>query len=438
MMVSRAWRIRGGTRLHGDVSVSGSKNAVLPVLAASLLVSGETVLENVPGIADVASMVTLLRALGLDVDDKTRGVLLIRNEGLRSCRLPDQYMSALRASHYLLGPVALKMGEVESAFPGGCDLGHRAIDHLLAPLHSLGMRSDVGKDRIRLRCGGLRAGVIALDPRYRLASATYVSLIAASVTRGITTIHNASFEPDVFNVCQFLQSAGARIGGIGSTTLVVEGVADLQGTRHRMNSDRLEGGTLLCAGGATGGEILVRDLLLQDLGEGAEKLAETGAELTQTNNGVLLRSSGRPRAVDITTGPFPASPTDIQPPMAALLSISDGRSVIREAIYQSRLQYARELQRMGAKITIADSCCAVVDGVSRLTGATVEGGNIRDVAALVIAALTAEGDSTVSGLQYLARGHCELDSKLRALGADITDAQIGPREPKVIPLSPPG
>jgi UDP-N-acetylglucosamine 1-carboxyvinyltransferase len=418
-MSEDAYRIIGGRPLRGTVRLSGSKNGALPTLAATLLVDGETMLENVPRISDVQTMMELLRWFGLTVEERGDGSVRVVNGGIATHQAPDELVSRMRASHYVLGPVALRMGRAESATPGGCRLGTRPVEHFLVVLRALGARAESEEGRISLECAGLRAAVVTLDPRHRNPGATFTGVMAASLAEGTTVIESASYEPDVVRFCQFLSRCGADIDGIGTATLTVRGVRELRGTTHRINSDRLEAGTFICAAAATRGEAVVGPITRGELGETAGKLEEAGVEFAGRGDGVLARCAGRLRAVDVVTDPFPAFSTDLQPPFAAVLATAEGSSTIRETVFDDRLQYVGELVKMGARAELVDSRCVVMEGVERLRRAEVEGGNIRDAAALVIAALAAEGESRVSGRQYLARGYEDLDEKLRELGAEI-------------------
>jgi UDP-N-acetylglucosamine 1-carboxyvinyltransferase len=404
------------------------------------LLDGVTVLHNVPRIADVQTMISLLRALGLTVEERDQA-LRITNQGIARCRAADDLVPRMRASHYLLAPLLLRLGRAEMTMPGGCDLGARPVTHILSVIEALGADSTVTDRDISLRAAGLRGGVVTLDPRHRNPGATFTALMAASLADGETTIQNASHEPDVVHFCRFLTAAGAQIEGLGRPRLTVRGVAALRGIEHHINCDRLEAGTFICAAAATRGEVTVQEITPAELGETAAKLQEAGVELTlvgrgrrtppavppgraglrQPAAGLRVACPRRPRGVDIVTDPFPAFSTDLQPVVAALLATAQGRTTIEETVYDRRLQWAQELAKMGAEIELPDSRHAVIHGVERLRGAAVEGRNIRDGAALVVAALSAEGESTVSGRQYVARGYEDFEGKLRSLGAEIQE-----------------
>ena len=417
-MTEVAWRIEGGTPLRGTVRPSGSKNGSLPLLAATLLLDGKSTLTNIPRIADVETMLALLRAFGLTVEERPGGEVHITNTGMSTHRAPADLVGKMRASHYLLAPVLLHRGRVEMAMPGGCDLGARPVTHITSVLEALGAATETN-DTIHLSAEGLRGAVVTLDPRHRNPGSTFTGLMAGALAAGETTIENASFEPDVIGLCRFLSAAGARITGIGTQTLTIQGVDRLHGAAHRVNSDRLEAGTFLCAAAATRGDVAVQDITWDDLGETADKLAQAGVELIAEGSALRARCPGRPRGMHIITDPFPSFSTDLQPPVAAVLATADGDSTIRETVFDRRLRYADELVKMGADIELRDSRFAVIHGVPSLRGARIAAGNIRDGAALVIAALGAQGQSLVAGRTYVARGYEDFETKLRSLGAEI-------------------
>ncbi|MFB3883062.1 MAG: UDP-N-acetylglucosamine 1-carboxyvinyltransferase [Armatimonadota bacterium] len=417
-MTGDAWRIVGGTPLRGIVRPSGSKNGSLPMLAATLLLDGETVLHNVPHIDDVQTMLALLRSAGLKVDESGTTVR-IANSGFSTGRVPDDLAAKMRASHYLLGPMLLRLGRAQMAMPGGCNLGSRPVTHITSVLEDLGASGSTSDTVIDLRSEGLRGAVVTLDPRHRNPGATFTALLAGSLAGGSTVVENASYEPDVVSFCNLLNAAGARIKGIGTARLTVDGVRSLRGVEHRVNSDRLEAGTFICAAAATRGEVMVEETTLGELGETADKLQEAGVLLAPSGAGLLASCPARPHGVRIVTDPFPAFSTDLQPIVAAVLATAEGETTIEETVFDRRLQYADELAKMGASISLTDSRHAVIRGVERLRGAQVEGRNIRDGAALVVAALGADGESVVGGRRYVDRGYDDFEGKLRSLGAEI-------------------
>lgn len=418
-MVEDAWGIVGGRPLRGSVRPSGSKNGALPTLAATLLLKGETILEGLPRIEDVRTMEELLRAFGLTVEENGGDSVRVVNQGLSTHRAPKDIVSRMRASHYLLGPVAAQLGRAEIPLPGGCDLGARPVDYILAGLEAVGMKTRLKEGRIEVRADHLAGARVQLDPRYRSPGATFNVLMAAALAEGESVIEHASAEPDVVCFCRFLNAAGARIEGAGGPTLRVRGVDALQGVTHRVNPDRLEAGTFLLAGVATRGEVQVEGVARADLSSVVDKLEEAGVTVAETGAGLRAACPGRPRGVTIVTDPYPMFPTDLQPPMAAMLVTADGESRIEESIFDRRLQYVEELVKMGADIELLDSRRARISGVARLRGAEVTGHNIRDGAALLIAALSADGESIVSGRRFVARGYERIAAKLNGLGAQM-------------------
>jgi len=414
------WRITGGQSLEGRVSPSGSKNGCLPTLAATLLIDGETTLQNVPDISDVRTMIEILRALGLAVDDLGESRVRITNLGLHLNEELDDLVRRMRASHYVLGPMALKLGHADIPMPGGCELGMRPVDHFLAVLDALGARSRLDEDRINVDADRFIGDLVRLDGTYLNPGATFTAVMIGALAEGETIVENASSEPDVVSFCDFLTAAGASIEWLEDSTLKVMGVSRLEGTTHRVNSDRLEAGTFLCAAAATGGDVVVDGFTVAELGSIAEQATKAGVELHDEGGEVRVHGRKRPRPIHLVTRPYPGFPTDLQPPLAAVLAQADGESTIEESIYDGRLQYIEDLNKMGAQMRRLDSRRAVIAGVEMLHGAEVEGKNIRDGAALIVAALSAEGESTVSGCtRYVSRGYENLDEKLRSLGAQI-------------------
>jgi len=424
-MIEDAWGIVGGRPLRGSVRPSGSKNGALPTLAATLVLKGETILEGLPRIEDVRTMEELLRAFGLTVEENGGDSVRVVNEGLSTHRAPEEIVRKMRASHYLLGPVAAQLGRAEIPLPGGCDLGARPVDYILAGLEAVGMETRRTDGCIEVIADRLVGARVRLDPRYRSPGATFNVLMAAALAEGESVIEHASAEPDVVCFCRFLEAAGARIEGAGGPTLRVRGVAALHGATHRVNPDRLEAGTFLLAGVATRGEVQVEGVAREELAAVVDKMEEAGIAVSETGAGLRASCPGRPRGVTIVTDPYPMFPTDLQPPMAAMLATAEGESRIEETIFDRRLQYVEELVKMGADVELLDARRARITGVAALRGAEVAGHNIRDGAALLIAALGAEGESTVSGRRFVSRGYERIAEKLTALGAQIETLASG-------------
>jgi UDP-N-acetylglucosamine 1-carboxyvinyltransferase len=417
-MTVDAWRIVGGTPLRGRVRPPGSKNGALPSLAAALLLEGKSVFHNVPRIDDVHTMLELLTAVGMQVEVEGNTVA-ITNTGITTHRAPGELVGKMRASHYLLGPTLAKLGRAELAQTGGCNLGERPLGYIIDALAPLGVTCLDCNDRVEATTAGLVGARVVLDPKFRSPGATFTVLMAAALATGVTTIEHACYEPDVVALCALLTAAGAHIEGAGTETITLHGVEALHGVTHTINSDRLDAGTFLCAAAATRGEVFVEHITKAELGGIATVLVEAGLGLEETGGGVHGACSRRPRAVEVTINPFPEFPTDLQPPLATVLATAEGTSSLHETIFNNRLQYVPELQRMGADIASAGQWSIRIRGVERLHGAEIAGHNIRDGAALVVAALGAEGESIVSGRHYVARGYEDLEARLRALGATI-------------------
>ncbi len=427
-MIEDAWSIAGGRPLRGRVQPSGSKNGTLPTLAATLLVEGEVLLHNVPRIDDVGTMLELLRSLGLRVERAEGSAVRIINHGIDSDCAPADLVGRMRASHYLLAPLLARLGRAELPLTGGCRIGRRPLDYIASALDPLGAEVSAEGQTTRATARRLTGARVSLSPTYRSPGATFSVLMAGVLARGTTVVENASYEPDVVAFCHFLRAAGAQIEGIGGPVLVIGGVDRLTGVSHWVNADRLEAGTLLYAAIATRGNVTVDGVTRDDLGAAADKLEEAGIEVSACGGPLRAACSSPPRAVSVITEPYPGFPTDLQPVFAAVLAGANGESTIRETIFDNRLQYAEQIEKMGATVRQVDSQCLVITGVDRLRGADVEAHNIRDGAAMVVAALSAEGRSRVAGRSFVARGYEDLDLKLRSLGADITRLGESPDE----------
>jgi UDP-N-acetylglucosamine 1-carboxyvinyltransferase len=410
--------ILGGAPLQGSATVSGSKNGALPTLAATLLFDEPCLLENVPRITDVENMLSLLRHCGARIEQTDPGSFIISNPSPSAAAIPAALAEKMRASYYLLGALLGRLGEASLPLPGGCNLGSRPVDYILRALEPLGITQQAS-DREHLLCRGpVNGGRVMLDPHYRSPGATFSVLMATVLAEGQETIiENACAEPDAVSFCRFLIDAGANIQGVGSPTLQVRGVRKLNGAEHRINGDRLEAGTLLLAGAASRGEVVISGVKVPELQGFIEELEKCGVEIKAEAHGIRASCRRRPRPLDVSTAPFPGFPTDLQPPMMAFLATAEGNSRVEENIFDGRMSHVAQLQRMGAKIA-AEGRGAIIHGVERLQGADLEAENIRAGAALVVAAVGAEGDSRIRGLEHITRGYEKLEEKLAALGAD--------------------
>jgi len=420
----------GGRRLTGDVRLSGSKNATLAILAATVLPEhGQTVLTNVPRISDVLTLLELLRHLGVRASFTQDGTVTIDATSLASFEAPYELIKKMRASFSVLGPLLARFSRARVALPGGCDIGARPVDYHLKGLERMGAEITVEHGFVQAHApNGLRGCSVYLD--FPSVGATTHLMSAAALADGITTISNAAEEPDVVAAANVLNRMGARVRGAGTKEIVVEGVKSLHGAEMHIDADRIEAGTFAVAAAMTGGDLYIRDAVKEHVQPVTRKLVEAGAEVHFDDDGVRVRvPRGRTlKATNVSSSPHPGFPTDMQPPFAALMTLAEGTSVITETVYERRFRYIDELSRMGADIK-AEASAAVIKGVPRLTGAPVAGSDLRATAALVLAGLAAEGTTEISGVQYLDRGYEGFEAKLRAVGARIERVEIGTESP---------
>jgi UDP-N-acetylglucosamine 1-carboxyvinyltransferase len=412
--------VTGGCRLKGRVRASGAKNAALPIMAASILAEGPMRLKNVPDLMDIRTMARLLGQLGVRVErEESSGDLLLESRSERRSVAPYSIMRTMRAGICVLGPLVARRGFAEVSLPGGCAIGDRPVDLHLKGLAALGARLDIKHGYIVARCRRLRGTEMYLGgPFGSTVTGTANVLMAAVLAKGQTVIESAACEPEVQDLARLLVKMGADIQGIGSPRLVVEGVDGLGGAEHTIIPDRIEAGTLLVAGAATGGDVVVEGARWNDLFALVHVLRDAGAEVEHFDDTIRVRARGTLRSVDVTTLPFPGFPTDLQAQAMAMLTKADGISVITEKIYPDRFMHVAELGRMGARIR-KEGNAAVVHGTRRLSGAPVMASDLRASAALVIAGLMAEGRTTISRIYHLDRGYERIERKLAALGATI-------------------
>lgn len=413
--------IRGGRPLAGTVRVSGAKNAALPLLAATLVTDRPCVLHHVPWLRDVKNMLRILRALGAVVQVEDGGVhgrrVAVEARRLATCTVPPELMRVMRSSIFVLGPLLARCGRATISYPGGCNIGWRPIDLHLRGLAMMGARIEEAGGLLTFHADRLRGAEIHLD--VPSVGATENLIMAAVLAEGTTVIRNAAKEPEVVDLQNFLNRLGARVRGGGTDAVVVEGVASLGTAEHEVIPDRIEAGTYLIAGAITGGDVTVADVIPEHLQALVAKLREAGCAVDSGATWVRVRARGRPAASNVKTLPYPGFPTDLQNPFLALMCVAEGTSVISETIWDNRFRVADELCRMGARIQV-EGRVAVVHGVPRLTGAEVEAhDDLRGAMALVLAALAAEGTSTVGGAEYVYRGYQDPEAKLASLGADI-------------------
>ncbi len=409
-----AIRVRGGKRLVGEVGVSGAKNAALPVLCATLLSDGESLLRNVPALRDIETTSALLRFLGrkaqADPPEVRVGGGDVRPEA------PYEFVKQMRASILVLGPLLARYGRARVSLPGGCQIGTRPVDQHLKGLEALGAKITLSHGYIEAECKRLRGGEVVFD--MPTVTGTENLMMAAALAKGRTTIVNAAMEPEVEELARVLNKMGARVDGAGTGVIHIEGRDELEPFDHAIIPDRIEAGTYVVAAAATGGDVLVRHTPLEHLGAVAAKLREAGVQIAREGDGVRVRAPEPLRGIDVTTAPYPGFPTDMQAQMMVLLCLARGRSVVTETIFENRFMHVPELSRMGAHVEVHGNA-AVVTGGAGLSGASVMATDLRASASLVIAGLVASGETEVRRVYHLDRGYEHMEKKLRGLGADI-------------------
>ena len=411
-------RIRGGRRLQGEAEVSGAKNAALPIFAATLLTSEPCIIRNVPDLSDIRFMADLLERLGAKIERVDPHTWRV-TAGSISHRAPYDLVRKMRASVCLMGPLLGRLKRSSVSLPGGCVIGPRPIDIHLKGFTKLGCVIDISKGYVDIDGSRMAGTDVFLGGRHgSTVLGTANLLMAAVLTPGQTRIESAACEPEIVDLCHMLEAMGARIGGIGSHALVVEGVDALKGCDYSVIPDRIEAGTLLLAAAITEGDVTVTRMRPDHLTALVDKLEESGLPLTVEPDRVRVRSNGRLKPVDVITHPHPGFPTDLQAQMTALMSVTPGLSIITEKIYPSRFMHVPELQRMGADISI-DGGNAIIKGGNRLSGAPVMASDLRASAALVLAGLAANNDTWVQRIYHLDRGYEKIEVKLQALGAEI-------------------
>ena len=407
--------ISGGRPLHGEVQASGAKNAALPILCAALLTADVLALDNVPQLQDIATAVRLLSMLGVRIE-RTGEEMTLDASGVASTEAPYELVKTMRASILVLGPLLARFGQARVSLPGGCAIGQRPIDQHIKGLQTMGARIDIEQGYVVARAQKLRGARIVTD--MVTVTGTENLMMAACLADGETLIENAAREPEVVDLAQALVAMGAQIRGAGTDRVVIHGVPRLHGARHRVMADRIETGTFLCAVAACGGDVLVRQTQPWAMDATLVKLRETGAEIGVGDDWVRVSSSRRPRAVTLQTAPYPGFATDMQAQFMALNCVAQGTGVITETIFENRFMHVQELLRLGADIRIEGNT-ATVTGVDSLSGATVMATDLRASASLVMAGLCATGETLVERIYHLDRGYAQMESKLRALGAQI-------------------
>lgn len=413
--------IEGGRSLVGDVSIGGSKNSALPLLAASILCEDRVILENIPDLKDIDTMCLLLTTLGAGIERKG-DVISIDPRGIRNHEAPYEIVKQMRASILVLGPLVARFNRARISLPGGCAIGLRPVDLHLMGLQSLGAKVDLVGGYIEVSTNGLSGGKICLD--FPSVGATENLIMASTLAKGVTVIEGVAKEPEIWDLVNFLKLVGARIEWDGGETVIVEGVEGVGGGSYRVMPDRIQAATFMVAGAITGGNVKIKNCRVEHLGAVLTKLCEAGVKIDSEGDFVHVLSSGEIRPFRIKTMPYPGFPTDMQAQFTALASIAHGTSLIMETIFENRFMHTQELARMGADIQVKGNM-AVVKGVRCLSGAPVMATDLRASAALVLAGLVAHGRTEVLRAYHLDRGYENLEKRLAGLGANIWRERYG-------------
>ncbi len=415
----QAFEIVGGNRLRGSLTIGGSKNAALPIMAACLMCEGESVLHNVPDLADVRQLMVLLGRLGVVCERDDSGAMHIRVEDEMNTHAEYELVSKMRASVCVMGPLLGKRRCAQVSMPGGCAIGDRPIDLHVRGLEALGAESELAYGDVVLKTKKLKGSEIFLGgPFGSSVTATANVMMAATMAEGRTIIASAACEPEVVDLANFLNACGAQIKGQGTPQITIDGVKSLQGTEHTIIPDRIEAGTFLVASAITNGDLKLENARLDHLLAAVEQLRQVGVIIERTEKGMEVSSSRRLEPVKITTQPFPGFPTDLQAQTMALLCLADGNSVITEKIFPDRFLHVAELNRMGARLR-KEGPTVIIEGVKRLIGAPVMASDLRASAALVLAGLIAKGKTRVHRIYHIDRGYERIEEKLQSVGANI-------------------
>ena len=409
--------VKGGNRLVGTVKTSGAKNAVLPIIAASILGTSPSRLDEIPALEDVRTICAVLECLGIKVDASEPHTLKIDSREITSCEAPYELVRSMRASFLVMGPLLARKGYARISQPGGCAIGTRPIDLHLKGFEALGVKIEQGHGYIEASAPeGMTGANIYLD--FPSVGATENIMMAAAMANGTTVLENPAEEPEIVDLANYLNQMGARVRGAGTNVITIEGVSELHGVQHSVIPDRIEAGTYMIAAAMTGGDVIIENVLPEHQKPLIAKLREVGALVEEDIDRIHVVGSGRLKAVDIKTLPYPGFPTDMQAQMMAMLSVAEGRSKITETVFENRFMHVVELNRMGANIT-TEGRSAVITGPAHLTGCTVRATDLRAGAAMILAGLVAEGATEICDIYHIDRGYEEIAAKLTRLGADI-------------------
>ena len=417
------YQIRGGSALHGTIQISGAKNAAVAIIPAALLVDGVCRIENIPQISDVTLILQILRELGADVRTVNRTTVDVDCSHIRNRQVPYDLARRIRASYYLVGALLGRFGWAEVPLPGGCDLGGRPIDQHIKGFVSMGAEVEVRSGLIcaQVPSGRLPGGQVYLD--MVSVGATMNIMLAAVLANGLTVIENAAKEPHIVDLANFLNSMGADVRGAGTDVIKIHGVDVMHGASYSIIPDQIEAGTYMAAAVATGGDIRVENVIPKHMEPITARLMAAGAEIEEGDDWIRVARKGPLQKINVKTMPHPGFPTDMQPQMAAMLTLAEGASIITEGVWDNRFKYVDELIRLGARITV-DGKVAVIEGVEELTGAPVKAIDLRGGAAMIIAGLVARGTTEIEDIIYIERGYEDVVEKITALGGDMKRVTI--------------
>ncbi len=413
--------INGGTRLYGEVTISGAKNAVVAIIPAAILAQDVCLIENIPNISDVTMIIRILQQMGAKVRMLNSHTLEIDTSHISSYVVPHEMTKHLRASYYLLGALLGTFNHARVAMPGGCDFGVRPIDQHIKGFEMLGAEVAIDNGMIIADTDRLIGTQVYLD--VVSVGATINIMLAAVKANGLTIIENAAKEPHIVDVANFLNSCGADVRGAGTDVIKIRGVSKLHGCTYSIIPDQIEAGTYMVAAAATGGDVLVKNVIPKHLESITAKLVESGVEVIEYDDAVRVRRKGELHKCNVKTMPHPGFPTDMQPQMAVLLSVAHGTSIISESVWDNRFRYTEQLLRMGARIKV-DGKVAIIEGVPELRGAPVKATDLRAGAAMLIAGMMAKGTTEIEDIRHIERGYENIVEKIQALGADITRVYI--------------
>ncbi len=410
------YAIKGGNPLVGDVEIGGAKNAALPILAATIMTDETVYIENMPDVWDTNVLLSAMQNIGVMVKRTDRHKVVLNAGNINSMIVEEESLKKIRASYYLLGAILGKYGHAEVVLPGGCDIGFRAIDQHIKGFRALGATVTIEHGLIKAKAEKLRGGHVYMD--CVSVGATINVMMAATMAEGLTIIENSAKEPHVVDLANFLNSMGANIKGAGTDVIRIRGVQKLHGTEYTIIPDQIEAGTFMFAAAVTKGDVTVKNVIPKHLESITAKLLEIGCEVEELDDCIRVVSSKPLLHTHVKTLPYPGFPTDMQPQITVALALSKGTSIVTETIFENRFKYVDELTRMGANIKV-EGTTAIIDGVEKYTGASISAPDLRAGSALVVAALAAEGTSTVDDIKYIQRGYEDFHLKLQGLGAQI-------------------